>query len=110
MPARLRSDVVVRFLVIYDLPADPEAFERHYGDVHIPLAKQLPGLVRYTVGRNPKAVRGDAVYLVAALDWHDAAAMQEAFRSEIGQQTAQDVDNLAEPGRVRSMIFELEDV
>ena len=50
---------MVRFLVLYDTPADPEAFDRHYRDVHIPLAKQLPGLRRYTVSRNHGAVRGD---------------------------------------------------
>ena len=33
---------MVRFLVLYDTPADPEAFDRHYREIHIPLAKQLP--------------------------------------------------------------------
>jgi uncharacterized protein (TIGR02118 family) len=33
---------------MYDIPSDVDAFERHYNDVHIPLAKQYPGLRRYT--------------------------------------------------------------
>jgi uncharacterized protein (TIGR02118 family) len=41
----------VRFLALYDTPADPEAFDRYYREVHIPLAKQLPGLRKYTVSR-----------------------------------------------------------
>lgn len=101
---------MVRFLVIYEMPPDTDAFDRHYREVHIPLAKQLPGLLRYTVGRNPKPVRGDSVYLVAELDWPDMASLRTAFGSEIGQQTAQDVSNLAEPDRVRSMILEVEEV
>ncbi len=32
-----------RFVVMYDTPSDVDAFERHYNDVHIPLAKQYPG-------------------------------------------------------------------
>jgi len=31
---------MVRFLVLYDPPEDPAAFDKHYTEVHIPLAKQ----------------------------------------------------------------------
>jgi uncharacterized protein (TIGR02118 family) len=78
--------------------------------VHIPLAKKLPGLRRYTISRNHAPVRGDdPYYLVAELDWDDLAALQEAFRSPEGQATAQDVPKLADTG-VRSMIYEVEEV
>ena len=50
---------MVRFLVLYNTPQDPAAFERHYRDVHIPLTKKLPGLRRYTIGRHAKLIRGD---------------------------------------------------
>lgn len=43
---------MARFVVMYDTPSDIEAFERHYREVHIPLAKQLPGLRRYTVSHD----------------------------------------------------------
>jgi uncharacterized protein (TIGR02118 family) len=33
---------MAQFVVMYDTPPDIEAFERHYREVHIPLAKQLP--------------------------------------------------------------------
>ena len=42
-----------RFVVMYDTPSDVDAFERHYNDVHIPLAKQYPGLRRYTRSHQP---------------------------------------------------------
>jgi len=99
---------MVRFLVMYDRPADPGAFDRHYREVHIPLAKQIPGLRRYTVSRDVAAVRGAApYYLVAELDWDDMAALRAAFASPAGQATAADVANLAGDGAVRSMIFEV---
>jgi uncharacterized protein (TIGR02118 family) len=37
---------MIRFLVLYRQPSDVAAFERHYLGVHVPLAKQLPGLRR----------------------------------------------------------------
>ncbi|MHB8414210.1 MAG: EthD family reductase [Acidiferrobacteraceae bacterium] len=40
---------MARMIVIYRTPADPAAFDKHYVDVHIPLAKNLPGLKRYEV-------------------------------------------------------------
>ena len=38
--------MTVRFLALYETPADPEAFDRHYREVHIPLGRRLPGLRR----------------------------------------------------------------
>jgi uncharacterized protein (TIGR02118 family) len=37
-----------RFLVLWGTPQDRAEFDRHYREVHIPLAKKLPGLRRYT--------------------------------------------------------------
>jgi uncharacterized protein (TIGR02118 family) len=102
---------MVRFLVLYDEPEDAEAFDRHYREVHIPLAKKLRGLRRYTISHNARGVRGGgAYYLVAELDWDDMDALERDFRTPEGEATAEDVANLAPEGRVRSMIYELEDV
>ena len=101
---------MVRFLVLYNTPEDPVAFDRHYHEVHIPLTKKLPGLRRYTIGRQATPVRGgEPYYLIAELEWDDMAALQEAFQSPEGQATAQDVPRFATSG-VRSMIYELEDL
>jgi uncharacterized protein (TIGR02118 family) len=108
--ARAYHARMVRFLVLYSQPDDPGAFDRHYREVHIPLAKKLPGLRRYTVSRNIGAVRGgEPYYLVAELDWDDMESMRAAFRSPEGRATAEDVPKFA-PAGVHSMIFEVEDV
>ena len=79
--------------------------------MHIPLAKKLAGLRRYTISRGAAAVRGgEPFYLVAELDWDNMDALRAAFASPEGRATARDVAELAPDGRVRSMIFELEDV
>jgi conserved hypothetical protein len=62
---------VVRFIVLWETtPTDVSAFERHYREVHIPLAKKLAGLRRYTLSRNASVVRGEEPhYRIAELDW-----------------------------------------
>jgi uncharacterized protein (TIGR02118 family) len=103
---------MVRFLVLYPTPINVEAFEKHYFEVHAPLAKQLPGLRRYTVSRNASPVRGSGpYYLVAELDWDDMDSLRRDFGSPLGLQTARDADTLTEwcPA-IHSMIFELEDL
>jgi uncharacterized protein (TIGR02118 family) len=104
---------MVRVLVLYNQPEDAQSFERHYREVHVPLAKTLPGLQRYTISRNiVPANESEPYYLVAELDWTDIGALQRAFQSPAGQAIGQDiVDNLdrLSPG-IRSMIYEVEAV
>jgi uncharacterized protein (TIGR02118 family) len=101
---------MVRFLAAYDEPDDPEAFDRHYREVHIPLAKKLPGLRRYTISRNPAATRDrEAYYFIAELDWDNMTDLRHAFQTPEGRATADDVANLAPKDKVRTMVYELED-
>jgi uncharacterized protein (TIGR02118 family) len=103
---------VVRFIIIWhDTPTDAEAFDRHYRDVHIPLANKMPGLRRYSLSRNLKPVRGDAPYCVAELEWDDPEAMKRDVESPEGKATGEDVEFMKQwsPG-VQSMIYELDDV
>src|SRR5215212_2587512 len=101
---------MVHFFVAYGQPPDAGAFDRHYFDVHVPLAKGLPGLRRYSISRNPTTVRGPGPYhLVALLDWDAMDSLRQDFASPLGEQVARDVDYLATlcPS-IRSTIFELE--
>lgn len=100
-----------RLLVQWGRPDDPAAFERHYRQVHVPLALQIPGLRRYTLSHDITPVRGEeAYYLIAELDFDDLAALQAAFQSPEGQATAADAANLAQHATVRGMIYQLEDM
>ncbi|MFJ4653335.1 EthD family reductase [Nocardia sp. NPDC088792] len=102
--------LVARFLVLWDTPTDPEEFDKHYREVHIPLCKQLPGLRRFTLSRNPAPIIGKPYYQVAALDWDDMAALRAAFASEIGLRTAADGLRLRCLSEQRSMAIELDAV
>ena len=102
---------MARFVVLYDTPRDVDAFERHYNDVHIPLARQYPGLRRYTRSHDPAAVIGEPCYMVVMLDWDDMAALESALGSEIGQRVAEDAKaNLARYTAFRGMILQLSEV
>lgn len=98
-----------RFIAVYERPADPVAFERHYTRVHIPLALKLPGLVRYDIARNGTAIRGEAFHWIAELEWESMADLRAAFASPAGRATADDAAHLQRLATVRSMIFEATD-
>jgi len=101
--------MTVRFLALYETPTDPEAFDRHYREVHIPLGRRLPGLRRYAVGRDVVAVRGAPYYLVAELEWDTMEELRAAFASPEGRATAADAARLQEFAPVRSMTFTVDD-
>jgi len=101
--------MTARFLALYETPADPGAFDRHYREVHIPLGRRLPGLRRYTVSRDVATVRGAPYYLVAELDWDTIEDLRAAFASPEGRATAEDAARLQELAPVRSMIFIADD-
>jgi uncharacterized protein (TIGR02118 family) len=69
-----------RITIQYGEPADAAAFDKHYQEVHVPLASRLPGLRRYTVSR-PRGLGGPAPHLVAELWFDDGEAMKAALKS-----------------------------
>ena len=83
---------MARMLVIYRTPKDPAAFDAHYFDVHVPLAKKLPGLRKYEVSRRPiHTPAGDPEpYLVGILHFDDMASMRAAFATPEGKACAAD--------------------
>ena len=105
---------MVRFINLWKgTPGDVEAFERHYREVHIPLAKKLAGLRRYTLSRNMSPLRGgEPYYQIGELDFDDMASLQHAFQSPEGRATSEDVTYIvaAFGVEVQSMIYELEDL
>jgi uncharacterized protein (TIGR02118 family) len=102
---------IARFLAMYDAPIDPDEFDRHYNDVHVPLAKQYPGLRRFTRSHQPTALMGEACYMVVTLDWDDMASMHAALESEAGNRVAEDaMKHLGRLTTFRAMLLELEEL
>jgi uncharacterized protein (TIGR02118 family) len=98
---------MVRLLVLYNPPEDAAAFDKHYDEVHIPLAKKLPGLLKYTVSRN--LGRNAQYHLIAELDFADMPSARAALGSPIGAESAADVAKFATTG-ASTLLFEVAEV
>lgn len=104
---------MARMVVIYKQPKDPAAFDRHYFDVHIPLAKHLPGLRKYEVSRGSIAALagGKDCYLIGILHFDSMAAIKGAFASPEGQACAADRRILApEDADLEMYLFDAREV
>ena len=101
--------MTARFLALYETPADPEAFDRRYRQIHIPLLRRLPGLRRHTVSRDVTTLHGAPCYLITELEWDTTDELRAAFASAEGRATAADAARLQELAPVRRMIFTVEE-
>lgn len=102
--------MTVKLVVLYTQPQDPAAFDEHYLGVHMPLAAKLPGLQRAETGTFTAALDGgeQTFYRIAQLYFADHAAMQAAFGSPEGGETARDYGAIAPPGS-RMFVQELDE-
>lgn len=66
----------VSLVALWSQPTDVESFERHYHEIHMPLARKLPGLKS---AETYKTVGEGAYYRVAVLHFDDAAALGAAM-------------------------------
>ena len=91
---------MARLLVMYKTPRDAAAFNKHYLEKHVPIAKTIPGLRKYEVSQGPvvSPMGGSNYHLVAILHFDDVAAIQNAFGSAQGQAAVADVQTFATGG------------
>ena len=73
-----------------------EEAERHYLDYHVPLARRMPGLRHYVIGRPvdfglASADRHRAVFLA----FDNPEALRAAYRSDVGRELREDEKRMA---------------
>ncbi|MFO0818950.1 MAG: EthD family reductase [Pirellulales bacterium] len=102
---------MIRLLVLYGHPADPDAFDRYYADIHIPLAKRMQGLRKWTIGKVTGTPGGapPPYYYVADLYADSREQMEAILASPEGQAAVRDVPNYASGG-VTFLYTEVEEV
>ncbi|MUL47171.1 EthD family reductase [Mycobacterium sp. CBMA293] len=83
-----------RLTVQYQLPEDPEGFDKQYFEQHVPLCRPLPGLRGASFSKPRVLGEGAAPYLVAEFDFDDAAALKAALRSPEMAVVARDAETL----------------
>ena len=102
---------MIRLLVLYGHPENPEAFDQYYRDVHIPIAKKMKGLKKWTVGKVQGTPGGEPspFYYVADLYMESMADFEELLASPEGQAAVADVPNYASGG-VTFLYTEVEEI
>jgi uncharacterized protein (TIGR02118 family) len=106
-----REDQMAEVVVLYKTPKDAAAFDKHYAETHIPLAKKLPGLKKYAVSKGPVSSPAgpSGIHLVAVLTFDSVADIQAAFGSPEGKATGADVPKFASGG-ADILIFDTKEV
>jgi uncharacterized protein (TIGR02118 family) len=91
---------MVKAVVLYGHPEDPDAFERHYAETHTPLAQAIPGLRRFEAARGFMTPDGSPVpyQRIAELTFDDTEALQAGMSSGEGQAAVDDLQNFASGG------------
>jgi uncharacterized protein (TIGR02118 family) len=102
---------MVRLLVLYGHPKDPEAFDRYYEKIHVPLAKRMRGFAKWTIGKVLGTPDGkpSAYYYVADLYAESREAIEAILDTPEGKAAVEDVPNYASGG-VTFIYTEIDDV
>lgn len=83
-------------IVLYNVPASPEAFDAHYQNTHIPLVHKLPKLREFSWGKVTE--ENAPYYVVARLGYANAQDAEESLASEPGVASVDDLANFAGSG------------
>jgi uncharacterized protein (TIGR02118 family) len=99
-PQSMKGRRMVKAVVLYGHPENPDAFERHYAETHTPLAEAIPGLRRFEAARGFATPDGSAVpyQRIAELTFDDMDALQAGMGSSEGQAAVDDLANFASGG------------
>jgi uncharacterized protein (TIGR02118 family) len=88
-----------RLIALYSAPADPEAFDAHYRDVHVPILNRYPNLREVKLS-SPEGVAGQPApfYLMAEMVFDTDEDLAAALASDAGRESAKDLRNFAQAG------------
>ncbi len=102
---------MAELVVMYKTPKDTAAFDKHYSEKHIPIAKKIPGLRKYAISQGPVATPAgpSAFHLIAILSFDNLAAIQAGFGSAEGRAAAADVQAFA-TGGADMLLFDTREV
>ncbi len=89
-----------RLSAIYGRPTDPEAFDRYYREVHIPLASRMVGLRSWKLTWSTAQTGDDLppIHLIADLYADDETAMEAILASPEGIAAREDLANFVTGG------------
>jgi uncharacterized protein (TIGR02118 family) len=91
---------MIRLLVLYGHPVDPAAFDKYYHEIHVPLAKRMQGLRKWSIGKVIGAPGDDPpkYYFIADLYADTREQMEAILASPEGRAAVEDVPKFASGG------------
>lgn len=88
-----------KILVLFGKPQNPQQFDEQYWKEHVPIAKQMPGLKKYTVNKVVAAPRGEpAYYQVVELEFDNMENLKKALDSQAGRDSGRHAVKMATGG------------
>ena len=101
---------MVKLVVLYTEPADIRAFESHFTEVHTPLVKEMPAILRMEKTRfTGGPVEPARYYLMASVYFDTRDDMMAALSSPAGIAVARDLMAFA-AGKAHVMFGEVEQI
>lgn len=87
---------MVKLIALYRKPADVEAFEQHYAQIHIPLVEKIPGIRKTEWTRFLASPTGEApYYMMYEMYFENMEAYKAAMRSVENKAAGQDLMSFA---------------
>ncbi|MBO0888255.1 EthD family reductase [Candidatus Bathyarchaeota archaeon] len=91
--------MTAKIIVLFGKPTDPQLFDKQYWEEHVPIAKQMPGLRKYTVHKVVPPPRGEpAYYQIVELEFDDMASLKNAVASQAGKDSGRHGGKIATGG------------
>ena len=96
-----------KLIALYAQPDDVDAFQKHYTEVHTPLALAVPGLQELVVNKVVASPMGGEpqYFQIAEMRFADKAAFDKAMASAENRAAGKDLMNFAK-GKVTLLIAE----
>lgn len=94
-------------IAIYEVPEDPDHFDREYFGKHLPLLRRVPGLQSTSVTRFTRTVMGEPLYMMAVMRFADKDALKRGLNSPEMAAAGKNLDSFAK-GLVRLAMGEPE--
>ncbi len=87
---------MIKLIALYKKPADVEAFEQHYANVHLKLVEKIPGIRKTEWTRITASPTGEApYYMMYEMYFDNMDAYKAAMRSEENKAAGKDLMSFA---------------
>ncbi len=91
---------MVKLVVTYGHPEDPEAFETYYAETHLPIAAKIPNVTKVELTKFVGTPDGSKTsnHRMAEVYFDSIEQLQEGMGSAEGQAAVNDIPNFATGG------------